>query len=69
MLMIYRFYILDSSGALKGAATRMDCADDNAAIKQAKLIVGGCFVELWQGERRIGRFETKTQSKPPNLKR
>jgi hypothetical protein len=56
---IYRFYILDSSGTLKGPATRVNCADDSAAIKQAKQIVGGYFVELWQGERRIGRFDTK----------
>jgi hypothetical protein len=56
---IYRFYILDSSGTLKGPATRIDCSDDSAAIKQAEQIVGGYFVELWQSERRIGRFDTK----------
>jgi hypothetical protein len=60
---IYRFYILDSSETLQGPATRIDCADDSVAIKQAKEIVGGYFVELWQGERRIGRFDSKTQSK------
>jgi hypothetical protein len=61
---IYRFYVLAASGALKGPATRIDCSDDSAAIKQAKQIVGGHFVELWQGERRIGRFDTKTKSTP-----
>jgi hypothetical protein len=64
---VYRFYILDSGAALKAAAMRVDCCDDNAAIKQAEQIVGGYFVELWQGERRVGRFKTKTKGKGKSL--
>jgi hypothetical protein len=54
----YRFYILDLNETLTGPSTRLDFPDDNAAIKYAEKMVGGHFVELWQGERRIGRFAT-----------
>jgi hypothetical protein len=55
---VYRFYTLDSDGALMGSAMRLKCRDDNAAIKHAETIKGH-FVEVWQGQRRIGRFNIK----------
>ena len=59
----YRFYILDAHGALKGPASRLHCPDDGAAIKHAEQMIGSHFVELWQGERRIGRFNTVQRRK------
>jgi hypothetical protein len=37
---------------------RFDCPDDSAAIKQAELMLDGYSVEIWQLERKIGRFDT-----------
>jgi hypothetical protein len=54
----YRFSILDAHGTLNGSASRLHCSDDGVAIKHAEEMIGGNFVELWQGERRVGRFET-----------
>jgi hypothetical protein len=64
-VVIYRFYILASNAAFKGSATRLDCLDDAAAIKQAEQMVGGHFVELWQDERRLGRFSTRLEAFRP----
>jgi hypothetical protein len=55
---IYRFYILDADAALAGSALRYDCPSDSDAIKRAHGIAGH-FVELWQDDRRIGRFDGK----------
>jgi hypothetical protein len=52
---IYRFYALDSVGTFTGSAVRLECPNDSAAIKHTENIKGH-FVELWQGDRRIGRF-------------
>ena len=54
---LYRFYLLDSASNLKGQATRLDLPADD--VVQAKQMVGGHFVEVWQGESRIGRFATQ----------
>jgi hypothetical protein len=53
----YRLYLLDTKKALKGPASRVHFSDDGAAIKHAEQMIGGEFVELWVGERRVGRFD------------
>jgi hypothetical protein len=35
------------------------CADDQAAIQKAEQAVNGKGVELWEGERFVGRFPRK----------
>jgi hypothetical protein len=52
---VYRFYIIDLVGQLV-RSMRCECPDDNAAIKQAEHTHDASSVELWQDERRIGRF-------------
>jgi hypothetical protein len=37
----------------------MVCADDAEAMEQARRLVDGHDVELWQHERKIARFEHK----------
>jgi hypothetical protein len=54
---VYRFYIIGADGQLI-RSVRLDCPDDSAAIKQAELTLDGYSVEIWQLERRIGRFDT-----------
>ena len=54
---VYRFYIIGAGGQLI-RSVRLDCPDDSAAIKQAELMLDGYSVEIWQLERKIGRFDT-----------
>jgi hypothetical protein len=61
---IYRFYILNSDATLKGSATRLDFLDDSAAINHAEQMIGGHSVELWQDDRRVGRFASKRVARP-----
>ena len=54
----YRAYVIGSDGHI---LRRIDlvCADDDAAKDQAKLLVDGHDVELWQLNRRIAEFKRK----------
>jgi hypothetical protein len=54
---VYRFYIKGSDGQLTRSA-RLECPDDSAAITHAEHTLDGYSVEVWQLERRIGRFDT-----------
>jgi hypothetical protein len=52
----YRFYIIGADGQLI-RSVRADCPNDSAAIKQAEDMLDGYSVEIWQLERRVGRFD------------
>jgi hypothetical protein len=54
---VYRFYIKGSDGQLIRSA-RLECPDDSAAITHAEHTLDGYSVEVWQLERRLGRFDT-----------
>jgi hypothetical protein len=54
----YRAYILDSSGNFCDVV-RLECADDNEAMGQAKQLVDGHDVELWQRARKVASFDHK----------
>ena len=61
----YRAHIIRTDGQFLGAL-KLICSDDASAKEYAKQLVDGHDIELWQGERRIERFnhtnriETKT---------
>jgi len=57
----YRAYILNDKGHIQGD-TLIVGADDVQAIEAAKKIVGARNVELWDGERLVGRFKTTPSS-------
>lgn len=57
----YRAYILNDKGHIQGD-TLIVSADDAEAIEAAKRIVGARNVELWDGERLVGRFKTTPSS-------
>ncbi|WP_439923509.1 hypothetical protein [Nitrobacter sp. JJSN] len=57
----YRAYILNDKGHIQGD-TLIVSADDAQAIDAAKKIVGARNVELWEGERLVGRFKTTPSS-------
>ncbi|MFK4385160.1 hypothetical protein [Bradyrhizobium sp. USDA 223] len=52
----YRAYVVDQDGHF---TTRIDlvCADEDSARERAKQLVDGHAVELWQGNRKIDRFD------------
>jgi len=57
----YRVYILNDKGHIQ-SDTAIVSADDAQAIEAAKKIVGARNVELWDGERMVGRFKTTSNS-------
>lgn len=50
----YRVYVIDDSAAL---SRDLECADDAAAIEQARRMFPERLVEVWQGHRLIERIE------------
>jgi hypothetical protein len=54
----YRAYIIGSDGEFQNSVP-LECADDEVALKQAKQLVGGHHVELWQYTRKIATFDHK----------
>ncbi|GAB1715707.1 MAG: hypothetical protein NTAFB05_07490 [Nitrobacter sp.] len=57
----YRIYILNDKGHIQGD-TLIVSDDDARAIEAAKRIVGVRHVEIWEGERLVGRFKTTPDS-------
>jgi hypothetical protein len=54
----YRAYIIAHDGKISRAVELL-CPDDDTAKEYAKQLVDGHHVELWQGERRVTKFEHK----------
>ena len=54
----YRAYVIGRDGMFEAAIT-LDCADDEAAKESARQLDLDKDVELWQGDRRIARFEAR----------
>jgi hypothetical protein len=55
----YRAYIVDHDGHFLTYAA-LECLDDEDAKQQAKQLVDGHDVELWQRDRKIETFRHKT---------
>ena len=51
----YRAYLIGPDGHIV-RRIELVCADDEVAKEQAKALVDGCDVELWQEARRITEF-------------
>jgi hypothetical protein len=56
----YRAYLIGRDGQFFRAIT-LDSADDSDATELAKRLVNDHDVELWQGDRKIARFENKLE--------
>jgi hypothetical protein len=54
----YRAYLIGSDGHFFNSVA-LDAPDDEAAIVTAKQLVDGHDVELWQRDRKIGKFDQK----------
>ena len=55
MTRLYKAYPLDAAGRFVGAATEFPAEDDLSAIKQARRLVDGNNLEVWDGSRRVDR--------------
>ncbi len=51
----YRAYIIETDGRFM-RAIELVCPDGEKAIEYARQLMDGHDVELWQGDRRIDRF-------------
>jgi hypothetical protein len=57
----YRVYIIGPDGHFHDSVP-LDCTDDTEAMKQAKQLVDGHDVELWQRDRKVAVFERKPKA-------
>jgi hypothetical protein len=49
----YRFYMIGISGHIVGPPTNYVLPNDSAALEEAKKLVNGHDVEIWQGPRLV----------------
>jgi hypothetical protein len=54
----YRFYTLKSDDKIAGPPATMVCDSDQDAIKEAKALLNGRDVEIWQAARVVMRLES-----------
>jgi hypothetical protein len=47
----YRFYAINPDGHVEGPPAVRDCRDDGAALKEAREMVNGHDIEVWQSTR------------------
>jgi hypothetical protein len=53
----YRIYTIDKDGHIVGPANIVDAADDQEARQEAKRMLEGHTIELWDGSRRVAKFD------------
>jgi hypothetical protein len=53
----YRFYVLDESEHVSQPPQIVECAGDEDAIRQARQLLDGKVIEVWDEARRIVRLE------------
>jgi hypothetical protein len=54
----YRVYVVGTDGHFVNSHA-IECSDDDAAMEQAKQLVDGHDVQLWQRARKIATFGHK----------
>lgn len=47
----YRFYSIKQDGHIAAPAIERDCPNDGEALKEARQLVNGHDIEVWQGSR------------------
>ncbi|MDP1585607.1 MAG: hypothetical protein Q8M18_19485 [Bradyrhizobium sp.] len=53
----YRFYFLSADGRIDGPSRDHRCPDDDAALIEAKQLLDGQAIEIWQGKRKVARID------------
>ena len=54
----YRAYVIGSDGHFYRVVP-LDCVDDAEAMEQAKQLLDGHDIELWQLDRKVARLDHK----------
>ncbi len=49
----YRFFSIKLDGHIAGPAVEQDCPNDAAALKEARQLVNGRDIEVWQSTRLV----------------
>lgn len=55
----YRAYVIGDDGHIIRRIDLIACANDDVAKEKAKQLVDGYAIELWDGARRITRFDPR----------
>jgi hypothetical protein len=53
----YRIYTLTNNDRVAAPARPVNCADDAAAIQNARQWLDGHVIEVWDGGRLVGRLD------------
>jgi hypothetical protein len=53
----YRFYTVEKDGHLAGPPTVHNSLTDDAAVTEAKKLLGDRTIEIWQGTRVVYRLD------------
>jgi hypothetical protein len=51
----YRFYTIKRNGRIAGPPIDYKLPDDDGAVKEAKKLLGGHAIEIWQGARVVAQ--------------
>ena len=55
----YRIYsVVTTTNNIKGVPAILVCKDDTEAVKQAKNLLNGLDLEVWDGARKVTRIES-----------
>jgi hypothetical protein len=54
---VYRIYTIGKDGHIAGPPVIIDAADDQGARQKAKRVLDGHAIEVWNGTRRIAKFD------------
>jgi hypothetical protein len=57
---VYQAYIVGMHSRSIGVV-RLDCVDDDSAVKSARRLVDSHDVELWQQDRPVARFDATSK--------
>jgi hypothetical protein len=50
----YSFYAIKKHGHVAGPPVSYELPNDDVAIEQAKLLINGRDIEIWEGKRVVG---------------
>ena len=57
----YRFFRVDTEDQIQGVPRFMTCADDRSARSEARQLMDGCAIEIWDCERRVAYIPAEEQ--------
>lgn len=55
----YRFYSIKRDGHIAAAPVERECSNDGEALKEARQLVNGQDIEVWQGPRLVAYLTPK----------